>query len=60
MDIRRIWNPSTDLDRLRNEFDELLGHFGFDRNELTRWPTTSNRPPVVSSVDGRSSWCTSI
>jgi HSP20 family molecular chaperone IbpA len=46
------WNPSTDLDRLRHQFDELLGHFGFDRNELTTWPTASNRPAIESSVDG--------
>lgn len=46
------WNPSTDLDRLRHQFDELLGHFGFDRNELTTWPTASNRPAIESSIDG--------
>ena len=27
------WSPSTDLDRLRHQFDDLLGHFGFDRGE---------------------------
>ncbi|MGA7870884.1 MAG: Hsp20/alpha crystallin family protein [Candidatus Binatus sp.] len=46
------WSPSTDLDRLRHEFDELLGHFGFDRAELKGFPTTSNRPAIESSVDG--------
>jgi HSP20 family protein len=46
------WSPSTDLDRLRREFDELLGRFGFDGGELRSWPTASNRPAIESSVDG--------
>jgi HSP20 family protein len=45
------WNPSTDLERLRHEFDGLLERFGFDRFELKTWPTASNRPAIESSID---------
>ena len=47
------WSPSTDLERLRHEFDDLLERFGFDRGELKSWPAAaSNRPAIESSVDG--------
>ncbi len=46
------WNPSTDLDRLRHEFDELLERFGFDCVEFKVWPAASNRPAIESYVDG--------
>jgi HSP20 family protein len=46
------WSPSTDLERLRHEFDELLERFGFDRSEFKAWPTASNRPAIESSIDG--------
>jgi len=45
------WTPSTDLERLRSEFDELLEHFGFDRREARVWPIASNRPAIESSID---------
>jgi len=46
------WSPSTDLERLRHEFDDLLERFGFDRGEFKTWPVASNRPAIESSVDG--------
>jgi HSP20 family protein len=46
------WNPSADLERLRNELDALLERFGFDRGEFKTWPTASNRPAIESSIDG--------
>jgi len=46
------WSPSTDLERLRHEFDDLLERFGFDRGEFKTWPATSNRPAIESSIDG--------
>ena len=46
------WTPSTELERMRHEFDELLEHFGFDRGEVKAWPTASNRPAIESSIDG--------
>jgi HSP20 family protein len=46
------WSPSTDLERLRHEFDDLLERFGFDRGEFKAWPTGSNRPAIESSIDG--------
>ncbi len=52
MDIRRIWNPSTELEGMRSEFDELIEHLGSDHRELKVGRTTFNRPPVVSSIDG--------
>jgi HSP20 family protein len=45
------WSPSTDLERLRHEIDELLEHFGFDHGQLKAWSTLSNRPAIESSVD---------
>jgi len=44
------WSPSTDLERLRHEFDDLLERFGV--GELKPWPTASNRPAIESSIDG--------
>lgn len=52
MGLLEKWSPSTELERLRHEFDELLEHFGFDRGELKAWPTVSNRPAIESSIDG--------
>jgi HSP20 family protein len=46
------WSPSTDLDRLRHDFDDLLERFGFDREFRAGWPVTSNRPAIESSIDG--------
>src|SRR5580704_16617007 len=46
------WNPSADLERLRNELDALLEQFGFDRGEFKTWPTASNRPASESAIDG--------
>lgn len=46
------WSPSTDLERLRHDFDELLEQFGINRGEFKAWPATSNRPAIESSVDG--------
>jgi HSP20 family protein len=46
------WSPSTDLDRLRHDFDEFLEQFGFERGQFKAWPATSNRPAIESSVDG--------
>ena len=46
------WSPSTELERMRHEFDELLEHFGFDRGEVKAWPAASNRPAIESSIDG--------
>lgn len=46
------WSPSGDIERLRHEFDDLLGHFGFDRPEFKAWPTPSNHPAIESSIDG--------
>lgn len=46
------WSPSTDLERLRHEFDDLLEHFGFDRGEFKAWPAASSRPAIESSIDG--------
>jgi HSP20 family protein len=46
------WSPSTDLERLRHEFDDLLERFGSGLGGLKAWPAASNRPAIESSVDG--------
>ena len=45
------WKPSTELERLRTEFDELIEHPGSDHREFKAGRTTSDRP-VESSIDG--------
>ena len=52
MGLLEKWSPSTELERMRHEFDELLEHFGFDRSEVKAWPAASNRPAIESSIDG--------
>jgi HSP20 family protein len=52
MDLRNKCNPSTDLERLHSEFDELLEHLGADHRKLKVRGTASNLPPVESFVDG--------
>ncbi len=52
MDFRRKWDPSTDLEHLHGEFDELLERLGSDHRSIKVRPTGSNRPPVESFIDG--------
>ena len=54
MGFREKWTPSTDLEHLSGEFDELLEHLGSDHRSLKVRPTASNRPPVESFIDGDS------
>jgi HSP20 family molecular chaperone IbpA len=52
MGFREKCNPSTDLEHLSGEFDELLEHLGSDHRNLKVRPTASNRPPVESFIEG--------
>jgi len=53
MALLEKWNPSKELARLRQEFDDLLERFGFDQGALLKeWPSTSLRPAIESYVDG--------
>lgn len=52
MDSRRKWNPSTDLEHLQSEFDELLAHLGSDHRKVKVLHTASNSAPVESFIDG--------
>ena len=54
------WKPSTELERLRTEFDELIEHLGSDHRKLKVGRATSDRSLVESSIDGASSSCASI
>jgi HSP20 family protein len=38
MGLLEKWRPSRELDRFRNEFDDLLERFGFDRDWFGRFP----------------------
>ena len=60
MGILEKWRPSTDLDRFRSEFDELLDRFGFDRDWFDRFPgrnlftdkeTGTMRPAIESRIE---------
>jgi len=47
-------NPSTDLEHLSGEFDELLEHLGSEHRNLKARPTAPDRSPVHSFIDGDS------
>jgi len=46
--------PSTDLEHLSGEFDELLEHLGSEHRNLKARPTAPGRSPVHSFIDGDS------
>jgi HSP20 family protein len=52
MGFGRKCNPSTDLEHMRSEFDEIIEHLGSDHRNPKLRPTASNRPPVESFIDG--------
>jgi HSP20 family protein len=52
MGFREKWNPSTELDHLHSEFDELLEHLGSDHSNLKVRPKAPDRSPVQSFIDG--------
>jgi HSP20 family protein len=60
MGLLEKWRPSKELDRFRNEFDDLLERFGFDRDWFGRfpgrdllgdWQTSTMRPAIESRVE---------
>jgi HSP20 family protein len=53
MALLEKWNPSTELERLRHQFDDLLERFGFEHGGLSKeWQAPSLRPAIESYVDG--------
>jgi len=70
MGLLEKWRPSRELDRFRNEFDDLLERFGFDRDWFGRfpgrdlfadWQTSTLRPAIESRVDdGKFIVCTDL
>jgi HSP20 family protein len=52
MAFREKCNPSSDLEHMQSEFDELIEHLGSDHRNPKVRPTRSNRPPVESFIDG--------
>jgi HSP20 family protein len=60
MGLLEKWKPSRELDRFRNEFDDLLERFGFDRDWFGRfprrdlfadWQSGAMRPAIESRVE---------
>jgi HSP20 family protein len=52
MALLEKWNPSTELDRLRHEFDHLLERFGVEYGgPLREVQTGAIRPAIESYVD---------
>jgi len=58
MGLLEKWRPSRELNRFRNEFDDLLDRFGFDRDWFGRipgrdlfadWQTPSAMRPAIES-----------
>ncbi len=62
MALLEKWRGSRDLDRFRNEFNDLLERFGFDRDWFSRWPfdrgffgereSAPARPAIEACVEG--------
>jgi HSP20 family protein len=53
MALLEKWGPSRALEKLRQEFDNLLERFPFGHGGLLKeWQSTSLRPPIESFVDG--------
>lgn len=52
MSLLEKWNPSRELERFRNQFDDLFERFGFEPGLLKEWQSTSLRPAIESYVDG--------
>jgi len=60
MGLIEKWKPSRELDRFRNEFDDLLQRFGLDRDWFGRfpgrdllpeWQSSTMRPAIESRVE---------
>jgi len=60
MGLLEKWKPSRELDRFRNEFNDLLERFGFERDWFGRfpgrnlfadWQTDGMRPAIESRVE---------
>lgn len=71
MELLEKWRPSRELDRFRDEFDDLLERFSFDRDWFGRFPgrdlladwqtTGAMRPAIESRVeDGKFIACTDL
>ena len=52
MSFREKCNPSTDLEHMQSEFDELIEHLGSEHRNLKARPTAPDRSPVHSFIDG--------
>lgn len=52
MSLLERWNPSRELERFRNQFEDLFERFGFEPGLLKEWQSTSMRPAIESYVDG--------
>jgi HSP20 family protein len=62
MALLEKWRGARNLDRFRNEFDDLLERFGLDRDWFSRWPfdrgffgegeSAPARPAIESCVEG--------
>jgi HSP20 family protein len=61
MALLEKWKPSTQLERFRNEFDDLLERFGFDpewfgrlplsRESFADWGAMPTRPAIETRVE---------
>lgn len=71
MELLEKWRPSRELDRFRDEFDDLLERFSFDRDWFGRFPgrdlladwqtTGAMRLAIESRVeDGKFIVCTDL
>jgi HSP20 family protein len=58
MGLLEKWKPSRELERFRNEFDDLVERFGFDRDWFDRFPLSRDffsdspaRPMIETRIE---------
>jgi HSP20 family protein len=52
MSLLQRWNPARELESFRRQFDDLLEHFGFDRDVFKEFEPIATRPAMESYIEG--------
>lgn len=52
MALPEKWHPARELERFRQQLDDLLEHSGFEHHRLKNWESQPLRPALESFVNG--------
>ena len=52
MALPEKWHSARQLERFKNEVDDLIEHFGLEHHWLRNWESVALRPALESFVDG--------